>query len=574
MLRFAALALGLSTVWLHAQTVCGPTPAYSICDITFDLPGGIPPATELNAEFRGPSQRTFLLRAFPRGAHQLVVRFSPFEAGAWTVRLSSTLAQFHDKELQFTATPSASNGWIIPANVHHFRYTGGAPTANMTPAHLWVGDTLPETISPAELDSWIDARARAGVTHVRLQAPNTIDEAAFDALDARLDALARKGLIADLVLTPPPALQREDRQKFFEYLIARCSARNLTWVMLPQFESVPHAHELLREIAGYLNEDPFHHPRSVGAAVTSAPFADEKWMDVRSYGSPDWVVSAVEQQVYAKPAVALVQASSPEDFRHQLWNATMSGAYPEAVATTPETLRYLSIWQKLFADARHWDMEPYFDVDGARGMALPDTEYVLYVEHPRAITVNFDRKHKWNVAWINPISGEWLPEKNIKQEMYAGPPPDSSHDWILYVYREGHKESLKSYRFESRPILEQEVEADPAKVTFELVTPANIPAADPSEPSTPPMFTAKDNIPYSAKLKKETHASKQMIYEWTGEVTADDEGYRVLGTGASGTFQLPPNIAYRFPATLHIRLYGVNGLGKLYSLDQNVGITK
>jgi hypothetical protein len=88
------------------------------------------------------------------------------------------------------------------------------------------------------------------------------------------------------------------------------------------------------------------------------------------------------------------------------------------------------------------------------------------------------------------------------------------------------------------------------------------------------MFTAKDNIPYSAKLKKETHASKQMIYEWTGEVTADDEGYRVLGTGASGTFQLPPNIAYRFPATLHIRLYGVNGLGKLYSLDQNVGITK
>ena len=574
MLRYAVLAIGLSTTLLHAQTVCGPTPAYAICDITFDVPGAIPPSTELNAEFRGPSERTFLLRAFPRGAHQLIVRFSPFEAGAWTVRLSSTLAQFHDKELQFTATPSSSNGWVIPANVHHFRYTGGAPTPNTTPPHLWVGDTLPEAIDAGELDPWLEARVKAGVNHIRLNVPNALDESAFDALDARLDALARKGLIADLVLTPPAGVEREARQKYFEYLIARCSARNATWILLPQFEQVPHAHELLREMAGYLDQDPFHHPRTVGAAVTSGPFADENWMAIRSYGTPDWVVGAVEQQVFSKPAVALIQASSPEDFRHQLWNATMSGAYPEAVATTPEMLRYLSIWQKLFVDARHWDMEPYFDVDGARVMALPETEYVVYVEKPRAVTVTFDHSHKWNVAWINPITGEWLPEKNVRQEMYAGPPPDSSHDWVLYVYREGHKESLKSYRFESLTPQLQEVEADPAKVTFDMTQPALVPAADPSDPATAPMFTAKDSVPYSAKLKKETHASKQMIYEWTGEVTADDEGYRVIGTGASGSFQLPPNIAYRFPATLHIRLYGVNGLGKLYSLDQNVGITK
>ena len=162
------------------QTMCPATPAYSICDITFDVPGTAPHDAELNAEFRGPSHRTFLVRAFRSAGNRLTVRFSPFEAGTWDIRLSSTLPQFHDKQLQMTATPSDSNGWIEPANLHHFRYTGGAALAALTPPHLWVGDTLPSHLSGSTFESWVMERARAGVNHLRVPVPNFMEESAFD----------------------------------------------------------------------------------------------------------------------------------------------------------------------------------------------------------------------------------------------------------------------------------------------------------------------------------------------------------------------------------------------------------
>jgi len=545
----------------YAQTLCPATPAYAICDITFDVPGSIAPDTELNAEFRGPSHRTFLIRAFPSGPHRLIVRFSPFEAGTWDIRLSSTLAEFHDKQLQMTATPSDSLGWIVPANLHHFRYTGGAAEAVLTPAHLWTGDTAPANLDGSAFESWARARAHAGVNHIRVRVPNSIDEAAFGELDSRLAFLNKQNMIADLVLTAP-AGDRQAREKFFRYVIARCAARNVTWVILDEFEKVDHAHELVREISGYLDEDPFHHPRTVGAALTSAVFADEKWLQFRLYGSEDWSISAVEDQIYAKPAVTLIKGTSPDEFRHQLWNATMSGTYPEATATDATMLGYLGIWQKVLADTRHWELEPFFDAGSARGIALPETEYLIYVEKPGPVTVLLDGKHKWNVTWINPLTGERIDLKDFKDETFNGSPPDAAHDWILYIGREGHKEGLKSYHFESRPIVMQDVEVSVEKAPFEITQPSG----DSVSPTQP--------VSYATKLKRDTKATKNMIYLWTGEVTADDEGYRVLGTGPSGQFRVPANIVRHFPATLHVRVYGLNGLGKLYSLDQNFAMTQ
>jgi hypothetical protein len=545
----------------YGQTLCPATPVYSICDITFDVPGTIAQDTELNAEFRGPSHRTFLLRAFQSGPHRLIVRFSPAEPGTWDIRLSSTLSEFHDKQLQITATPSDSFGWVIPANLHHFRYTGGAAEAILTPPHLWVGDTLPANIDAASFESWVVARAHAGLTHIRVQLPNSRNESAFDELDSRLAFINQQNMVVDLVLTPP-AGDRQARQAFFQYVIARCAARNATWVILDQFEKYDHAHELVREISGYLNEDPFHHPRTVGAAITSATFADEKWEDLRLYGSPDWVVSAVEDQIYAKPAVSLINAQSPDDFRRQLWNATMSGSYPEALTTNPATLAYLAVWQKVLADTRHWELEPFFDAGNARGVSLPQTEYLIYLEKPGPVTVLLDGKHKWNVSWINPLTGEHADLKDFKDQTFIGSPPDNSHDWLLYIDREGHKESLKTYHFESRQILMQDPEVSVEKIPFEI--------AQPSGDSASPVKA----VPYAIKLKRETRGSRSAIYLWTGEVTADEEGYRVLGTGASGEFRVPANIVRHFPATLHVRVYSLNAFGKLYSLDQNFGMTQ
>ncbi len=551
-----ALCLVLFAGLLGAQTMCPPTPAYAICDIQFDLASNQSSNFELNAEFRGPSHRTFLLHGYRSGPTRATIRFSPFEPGKWEVRISSSIETYHDKQMELEATASNSPGWVEAANVHHFRYTGGERAA-----HLWVGDTLPESIDGAGLSAWVAARAAAGVNHVRLHVPPAIDEVAFDQLDSRLTAISGAGLIADLIINPS-AQSREERQSYMRYVIARCAARNATWVLLDQFEKMDHAHDLLRELATYLNEDPFHHLKTVGSAVTAGPFADENWTNLRYYGSPDWTIAAVEHQIYPKPAVSLIQAPSAEDFRHQLWQATMSGSYPEAATTDATMLKYLGIWKQLLADSRHWDNEPFFEAVGARGLFLPDTEFILYLEKPGPVTVQLERKHKWNGEWVNPITGEHTELGDFKLDSFSGEPPDATHDWVLHIYREGHKESLKSYRFEARTVQLQEVEVDPAKVPFEI-----------AQPSEDTLAFAK-SAAYSAHLKKETRASRGMLYLWTGEVSADEEGYRVLGTGAAGTFRVPANIIRHFPGTLHVRLYGLNALGKLYSVDRNYGISQ
>ena len=80
--------------------------------------------------------------------------------------------------------------------------------------------------------------------------------------------------------------------------------------------------------------------------------------------------------------------------------------------------------------------------------------------------------------------------------------------------------------------------------------------------------------PYKVKLKKETKASKKMMYLWTGEVTADGQGFRVIGTGPEGIFKIPPNIASRFPAGIHVRVIGMNGYGKVYAADRNFQLNR
>jgi hypothetical protein len=64
------------------------------------------------------------------------------------------------------------------------------------------------------------------------------------------------------------------------------------------------------------------------------------------------------------------------------------------------------------------------------------------------------------------------------------------------------------------------------------------------------------------------------MFEWTGEVAVDERSYRVIGTCAEGTFDIPANIAANYPAALHIKLSAINALGKVYVLDRNYTLTK
>src|SRR5579871_692320 len=569
----------------HAQTVCPPTPTYSTCEIVFDLSDAESAAhpnpyltVEIRAKFRSPRHKTFLLPAYWDGGRRMVMRFSPTESGSWDYRITSNLEAYNGKTGQFTATDSESPGFIRAANVHHFAYTGGDGN---TP-HLWMGDTMMRAAAADDgaFRQFVDTRASQKFTHIRMSAtgdaadltkafptPDAPDPAYFRRVDDRLRYISQKGLTADLVLAGGGNCLRkvfpnwDQRQRFVRYLIARYAAFNITWGGVENFEEYDDARALLREIGTLLKqEDPFQHLRSTGALVTSATLLDDGWMNFVTQESTSDAVGAIEYQLYPVPFVNMAFAGKPSvtgaEFRNRLWNAAMNGQYVTAAGVDEAGAKEMKIFFEFCAGNRHWELEPYFYVDGGRGLALEDVEYIVYVDKPGPIEVTIER-HGYDTVWMNPASGETIKLKDVKGEHFAGEPPDRSHDWVLHISREGHKQGmLKSYKFESRSISQQEVEVSAQKVPFKIVEPSG----DNISIKSPPA--------YSVKLVRETHATRSVLYLWTADIADESEGYRVIGTGEKGVFQILPNMSRHFPAVFHVRLFGINANGKVYSADR------
>ncbi len=452
----SALILPVVAAIASAQQTCPATPVWSLCEI--HVPGTAP----VEAEFRSPSHRTFLIHSFTTGENQ-TLRIVPNEPGAWDYRLNG-------QENSFTATPSDAPGYVEAANVHHFRYTGSKQP------HLWAG----------------------GINHIPV--------AADPSHDAQIIAIHKSGKTADLIV--PPNANMQD-------LMARFGALNVTWQQVPK--------------AIY-----------------------------RTYQSANGDAVAIEHQTYPVPQVNDFGAgiTDADQFRRALWRTTLDGAYPESLPPNDTAAAQLKHWYTFFSGTRHWELEPFFDAGGRHALALEGVEYIVYVETPGPVTVTVE-KHSYDVAWFNPLTGERFDEKkNLKSETFEGAPPDANHDWVLHISREGHKAGmLKSYKFESREILQQEVET--VKVPFEVVQPAG------------ESISLKNPGNFAAKLTKDTKAARAMRYLWTGEVTADGQPPQILGTGAEGMLVIPRNIATRFPALLHLRVEGLNGVGKLYAIDRN-----
>ncbi len=195
-------------------------------------------------------------------------------------------------------------------------------------------------------------------------------------------------------------------------------------------------------------------------------------------------------------------------------------------------------------------------------MGLDEAEYVLYAEKPGHVEISLP-KHKYQPYWLNPITGDTIDVKDYKGEIFSQETPDPTHDWVVHVQREGHKEGLlKSFKFESQPVPVQDVETDPDKAPFAIA----LPAGDEIDVSKP--------VPYQAKLRRTTRATRSMQYMWTGEIVAGTEGARVLGVGAYGTFEYPLELIQREPAVLSLHLIALNANGKAYMLDKVVRLTK
>jgi uncharacterized protein DUF5060/uncharacterized protein DUF4038 len=607
-MRIAALAL-LAVAALPAQEVspCNNTPAYSTCELVFEISQSAAAknpepykTVDLKAEFRSPRHRTLALPAYWDGGQRMVVRFAPTEVGDWDYRIASNLPEFDGKTGKFAAAASPSPGFMHPENVHHWAYSE-RDARGLYQAHLWMGTS--ELNFAGEDDATFravaDARAAQKFNHLRgfiggqgansaYQGPDTPNLEHFRRVDERIRYLNSKGITADLILAVDgTALAQafpswQQRRRFLRYLVGRYAAMNVTWQGVQYFEDSIDTRALLKEAGAALKElDGYQHPRTSGARVTSAPLLDDGWADFAAYGDTDDQVGAIEHQVFGVPFVNLdcgredsgAGKSAPGDvdaaaLRKRLWNATMNGQ-SVTYANTGTGAQYanspgasqMTVWFDFFSnDTRYWELEPYFDVDGGRALALEDTEYVVYMEKPGPLELVVE-KHGYDIYWVNPIDGKFTRGK-FKGDHFTGSPPDSSHDWVLHVVREGRVEGMnKSYKFESRDIVLQDVESNSPKVPFAI-----------EQPTTD--MNVRVSPPFAAKLTKETRATRTMMWLWTGEVSADGQGYRVLATGQKGVMRPLGGLAKNFPAVMHLRLYGMNANGKVYAVDRAFGLNQ
>ena len=572
------ILLFLAVLGIRAHAQCPPTPAFSYCDVVLELDAAEAAAhpnpyvsVQIQAELRSPRHRTFLIPGFWDGGKRFIIRLTPVEAGEWVYRVTSNIVRFQGKEEKFQAIESDSAGFIRPANMHHWAFT------ESNKPHLWMGDTLLNfgTIDRAAFQTIVEARSKQKFNHMRglvltkaaLSGPDAPNPEYFRTLDERVQFLNKNGLIADLVIGYDPKLLGtwQQRERWVRFVAGHFAPMNVTWQIAEEFERYANGRPIMKEMGLLLKRfDGYQHPRSTHTRGSSAALASDGWMTHVIQESPDANIGAVEHQLYPYPFVntglGVEENSADTGFTKRLWNATMNGQYPtfanKGVPDSPGA-KAMAAWYEFIAGTRHWELEPYYDVDGARALALEGVEYIVYLEKPVAPIEVLVEKHNYNVAWVNPANGERTVMKKFNAEKFVGEPPSRDHDWVLHLEREGRKAGMiNSYKFESRTIEMQEIEQDPSKVPFAI-----------GEPSVDTISLSKPQK-FSIKLKRESRATRSMLYLWTGEVVPDGQGYRVVGTGSTGTLNIPANIAMHFPAVLNIRVSAINANGKAYTVDK------
>src|SRR5262249_29142299 len=157
----------------HGQTPagatfpCNNTPAYSTCEVVFELSEKDAAAhpnpyldVDVKVEFRSPRRRTIAMPAYWDGGRRVLVRVASHERGDWDYKSSGNIAEWADKEGSFAVTASESKGFIRPANVHHWAYTE-RDSRGLDQAHLWMSATGMQLASmdEAAFRALADARA-------------------------------------------------------------------------------------------------------------------------------------------------------------------------------------------------------------------------------------------------------------------------------------------------------------------------------------------------------------------------------------------------------------------------------
>ena len=596
---FVALGLALAAA-APAQDyeTCTSVPVYEPCEIRLELstaeaaehPNPYSSIT-LRAEFRSPKGgRTKVMPAFWDGGRRFVLRFSPDYEGRWDFRIISNLGRLDKQTGSFQALAARTPGFIEVFNTRYFKY----PLTNT--AHFWLGDSMLELgIVPWEtFRAVVEKRAEQKFTHLRalvLGPPDTAVQVFkspeepwieyFRELDRRVAYLHGLGFVTDLVLGGAageleklfPRLRQRDR--YIRYVCARYASYSVTWQGVLEWESYTSAAKLLEQLAASLDKyDPYSHPKATGAAVTSTALAADEWQDYFIQNRVARALASIEYETQLAPFVntGVGIDADADTARKQAWtvasrghNISLSSGGRLADPPSPDSpaAHQIALLGDFFAQTRYFDLQPHYRVVGGSALALQRVpyraenligiEYIVYAEDPGLIELVIP-KHEYSVSWYNPTDGAWLDQKKkFKATVSALGPQMTVTTGCSMCAAKARRRATTNRSFWNRrrsasAMSNTRRRSCHSRSSFR--TQAN---------SKPAASTSSMRL-----FKKNTIAAKRMLWLWTVEVAGSGRGRRILGSTQSGTFLVPDGIAGSYPATLSVRLTGLDGAGRLF----------
>lgn len=322
---------------------------------------------QLSATFRLGNRRVEV-RGFYDGAGSYLLRFMPDEQGEWSYRTRSNLSQLEGREGRVVARRNPGHRGMVRAVGTGFAYDDGTRYIPFgTTAYVWTHqrrDLREQTLATLAAGPFTKIRMCLFPKHYRYNHgeperfvfPGSLekgfdftrfDPAFFRDFEAQIDALARLGIQADLILFHSydrwgfQSLSPETEEAYLRYVVARLSSfHNVWWSVANEWDFMK-AKTILdfhRHFRVLQREDPYGHLRSIHNGEV---FYDHAlpWVSHASLQTYEPQKATAWREQYGKPVVideCSYEGDVPEGWGNitgqelvrRLWTGLVHGAWP------------------------------------------------------------------------------------------------------------------------------------------------------------------------------------------------------------------------------------------------------
>ncbi|MGQ9631600.1 MAG: apiosidase-like domain-containing protein [bacterium] len=275
--------------------------------------------------------------------------------------------------------------------------------------------------------------------------------------DFLIDSLLKRGIVAHIMIKvynkfvnwPDPASPEDDL--YFKYVISRYSAYpNVIWDFSKEAFYEKDLDYKLGRFSLIRGLDPYKRPLT--CHDDDLPYDTGSYNDVLDFRTDqqhsDWYEFVIRQRAQNPWPILNAEfgyehgpggpedktyrhAQPPEEVVRRAWEVYMAGGYGVYYYTytawdiihpedDPPGYKYFRNLRRFFESSKYWLMVPSnFLVSEGRCLASPEGEYLIALEGAKQIEMKLVRcKGEPEVAWFDPLSGEWLGG----QSSIGGPP--------------------------------------------------------------------------------------------------------------------------------------------------------